>query len=438
MNLLIENAGLLELHPGMLQEEQDILIQDKTIKAVGKGLRNWEGAETPPIDRIIDARGRFVVPGIVCAHNHFYSALARGIVANIRPSFDFVGILENLWWRLDRALDEGSLYYSGLVGALDAIKAGTTSVIDHSASPAFITGSLSILKKAFEKCGLRGILCYEVTDRNGLDGRDRGIKENVEFIRKYETGLIRGALGAHAPFTLGDESLRLLSEARGETGRGIHIHVSEDRYDLSYSHHHYGISAVERLERFHLLDEKSLIVHGVHLLEKDLDILEQNGSFLVHNPRSNMNNNVGYNSCLFGFGNLAVGTDGIGSDMFEETKFAYFKSRDEGLDCSPADFMRFLWNGNGLLERYFETNFGRIEPGYCADLVILDYKSPTPLMENNIAGHFMFGLSSNSVETVIINGLPVYEEGQFPFDTEQIYREARKEASELWKRMDEL
>ena len=181
MNLLIKQARLLQFYPEKLAANADIFIQDQYINKVGKDLEKELKGEK--IDKVIDAGGNFVIPGNVCSHNHFYSVLARGVVADIRPSYDFVGTLQNLWWRLDRALDESSLYYSGLAGALDAVRAGTTSVIDHNASPSCIKGSLKILKTAFEKCGLRGILCYEVTDRNGLQGRDNGIKENLEFIK---------------------------------------------------------------------------------------------------------------------------------------------------------------------------------------------------------------------------------------------------------------
>lgn len=433
MNILIKNARPLQFYPPKLMDTSDIFIEDGYIKRVGTSLARE--LKERKIEKEIDGEGKYIAPGNVCSHNHFYSALARGVVAPIPPSHDFVGILKNLWWRLDRALDEPCLYTSGLVGALEAIRAGTTSVIDHNASPFFIRGSLACLKSAFEKCGLRGIVCYEVTDRNTKDQRDRGIEENVEFIKKQETESIRGSVGAHAPFTLSDESLALLAEAVEETRRGIHIHVSEDAYDMSFSHHHYGISPLERLERFNLLNEKSLIIHGVHLLNKEIDILNRHDSFLIHNPRSNMKNGVGYNSRLSGLSNVAIGTDGIGSDMFEETRFGYFKNGDAKGTLTPSDYMRLLYNGNRILERYFDKKFGQIEPGFAADLVILDYMTPTPLMEKNLGGHFIFGLTSAVVETVIINGDVVYENRRFPFELEPIYSQAEKEASRLWKNM---
>jgi putative selenium metabolism protein SsnA len=435
MKLLIKNAAVLQYHPPLRMDGMDILIEGDSISEVSEHI--GYAPQEKNADRVIDAQGRLAVCGNVCSHTHFYSALARGILAHVPPSKDFVSILKNLWWRLDRALDEQSLYYSGLAGAFDAIRCGTTAVVDHSASPSFIHGSLSVLKQAFERFGLRGILCYEVTDRNGKQGRDSGIEENLGFIHRQETKLLRGAVGAHASFTLCDETLEALAEAVGALKRGIHIHAAEDVYDQSYSRAHFGLSTVERLERFGLIDDLSLVIHGVHLDETDVNILNDHGSFLVHNPRSNMNNRVGYNSMLSRIQNVAIGTDGIGADMFEETTIGYFKSMDAGSELSPADFLRFLCNGNTILERYFGSKFGKVAPGYRADLVLLDYEPPTPLVTQNIGGHFVFGLSSGNVDTVIINGSCVYEHRRFPFDTEPILRDARKQAQRLWEKMEE-
>lgn len=430
MDLLIKGARILEYRSGRISGQVDIGIEKGLITRVEENLSDSGAVKT------IDAAGCFVVPGHVCAHNHFYSALARGITAAIGPCYDFIGVLQNLWWRLDRALDRNSLLYSGLVGALEAIRSGTTTVIDHSASPSFIRDSLSVLREGFEMCGLRGILCYEVTDRNGDSGRDEGVAENVSFIQNSETDLLRGAVGAHAPFTLSDETLVLLSETCRNTERGIHIHVSEDRYDLSFSYHSYGISPVERLERFGLLGPKSIIVHGVHLLEKEIRLINEHDSFLVHNPRSNMNNRVGYNSRLSTLKNVAIGTDGIGSDMFEETKFGYFKNADAGAGLSPGDLLGFLSNGSEIVSRYFGRPAGAVLPGHLADLVLLHYQNPTPLSRDNHAGHFVFGFGPSDVRTVVIHGRCVFENGEFPFDTGPIYREAENQAASLWKRME--
>ena len=440
--LILKNLIALQFEPATLLGDVQIVIDGTQIREVGAGL-----AAKYPQAQVLDLKGRLVMPGIVCAHNHFYSGLARGIMANIKPCPDFISTLKNLWWRLDRALDEESVYYSGLICSLEAIKSGCTAVIDHHASPNFIAGSLATLRQGFLKAGLRGMTCYETTDRNGGEKELRaGVDENLAFARLIDDAKVKGEepylmeahLGAHAPFTVSDAGLEMLGDAIKATGRGLHIHVAEDRYDVSHSHDHYSQDPIERFAGHGLIDSKTLIGHGLYLSDADIAILNERDAFLVHNARSNMNNNVGYNHKLSAVRNLALGTDGIGADMFEEMKFAYFKHRDAGGSLWPDSFTRFLWNGNTLLERNFGARFGRIEAGYQADLTICNYDSPTPLVAQNVGGHLAFGMNSASVDSVMVNGLMVYQNRAFPFDVEPIYAQARKVAAQLWQRMDAL
>ena len=440
--LILKNLTALQFEPATLLGDVQIAVDGTQIKEVGAGL-----AAKYPQAQVFDLKGKLVMPGLVCAHNHFYSGLARGIMANIKPCPDFISTLKNLWWRLDRALDEESLYYSGLICSLEAIKSGCTAVIDHHASPNFIDGSLATLRKGFLKAGLRGITCYETTDRNGGEKELRaGVDENLAFAHLIDAAKVKGKepylmeahLGAHAPFTLSDAGLEMLGDAAKTSGRGLHIHVAEDRYDVSHSHDHYSQDPIERLAAHGLIDDKTLIGHGLYLSDADIAILNDRDAFLVHNARSNMNNNVGYNHKLSAVRNLALGTDGIGADMFEEMKFAYFKHRDAGGSLWPDSFARFLWNGNTLLERNFGARFGRIKAGYQADLTICSYHSPTPLVAQNVGGHLAFGMNSGSVDSVMVNGQMVYQDRAFPFDIEPIYAQARKAAAQLWRRMDAL
>ena len=230
----------------------------------------------------------------------------------------------------------------------------------------------------------------------------------------------------------------MLREALKTTGRGLHIHMAEDRYDVSHSHHHYGKDLLIRLAEFDLIDSKTLVAHGLYLSEADIELLNARDGFLVHNARSNMNNHVGYNQQLTAFRNLALGTDGIGSDMFEELKFAFFKHRDAGGPLWPDSFARALSNGNTLLSRNFNDRFGRIEAGYKADLTISDYIPPTPLLAANIAGHMAFGMGASHVHSVMVNGVMIYEDRQFAIDCDMIFAEARKVAKKMWQRMDAL
>lgn len=437
---ILKNAKVIHFSPGSAQENVDIVIDGSVIKEVGSNL-----AASYPDAEVKDLKGAMVTPGIVCSHNHFYSGLARGIMANIKPTPDFISILLNLWWRLDRAIDKDILYYSGLVCVLEAIKAGTTSVIDHHASPAFIKGSLDVLRQGYEKAGLRGILCYETTDRHGKEGTKEGVEENIEFAQSVDKAkaagqryLVEAAIGGHAPVTLDDDALRMLADAVKETGRGLHIHVAEDRYDVSDSHGTYQKDIMQRLAEFGLVNDKGIFVHGVHLGAPDIEILNQHDAFLVHNARSNMNNNVGYAEKLPTVKNVAMGTDGIGVNMFEEVKCAYFKHKDAGGAFWPGDYLGFLQNGNRILERYFGEQYGKVKAGYKADLTIYDYDAPTPLVGDNAAGHFVFGMSSRDVKSVMVDGEMVYEDRQFPFDVAPIYAQAQKEAQRLWERMDAL
>ena len=437
--ILIKNCTALEFNPPRVQEGVDILIEGGRILGVGTGLPGAERA-----DKVIQGEGKLVYPGLVCSHNHFYSGLSRGILASIKPSPDFVSVLQNLWWRLDRAIDKEILHYSGLICSLEAIKCGSTAVIDHHASPGYIEGSLATLRETFLQTGLRGMTCFETTDRNGgMAEVEAGVAENVAFARLIdekkgsEPYLVEAHIGAHAPFTVPQEGMKLLAEAVSSTGRGLHIHAAEDKYDQVDSHARYRQDLTARLDDFGLLNSKALMVHGLYFSDDDVERLNRRDAFLVHNPRSNMNNNVGYNQKLGAYKNLALGTDGIGSDMFEEFKVAFFKHKDAGGPLWPDSFLRFLHNGNELLARNFNDSFGLLREGYKADLVIAAYDSPTPLVAENIAGHMAFGMGSKDVETVIIDGKVVYEDRAFPFDTKDIYRGAREAAARLWKIMDQ-
>ncbi len=438
--IIIKNAKALQFDPPAVWNNVDIVIDGDTIAAVGAGAAaGYRG------DTVIDGTDKLVYPGLVCSHHHYYSGLSRGVLAEIGPTPDFVSTLKNLWWRMDRALDEESTYYSSIISSIDAIRAGTTAVIDHHASPSYITGSLSTIRRGFEDTGLRGMTCYEVTDRNGIKQMKEGVAENVRFAKEIDADIKAGKphlvdahIGGHAPCTIPDEGMEMMAAAVHETGRGLHLHVAEDRYDVSQSHLVYGKDIVKRLDSFGMLNSRTILVHGIFLSPEEIEILNGHDGFLVHNARSNMNNGVGYNEQLEKYKNLALGTDGIGANMYEELKFAYFKHKDAGGPLWPGDYLKFLANGNTLLERNFGEQFGKLEAGYKADIVIADYTSPSPLVAENIGGHMVFGMTSGDVETVIINGSIVMKNREFPFDIKEIYAQAATAAQRVWNNMDKI
>lgn len=443
--ILFENTRLLSFNPPAVSEALDLAAwephegegQRGRIAAFGKDL----GKRFPQAKRV--GSGGYLSPGLVCAHNHLYSALSRGISTAIEPSKDFVQVLQHLWWRLDRAIDLPILKASALAGGAEALFAGVTSVVDHHAGPSAIDGSLSILRTAFEELGLRGILCYETSDRNGREGMKAGIRENLRFAAEVDRSraagqdvLAEAAVGAHAGFTLGQESMELLGDAVRSTGRGIHIHLAEDRFDPADSHRSYGKDLIARLEEVRALNEKSIIAHGLWLSPAEVGLMNERGAYLAHNARSNMNNAVGYNRLLHTHDKAVLGTDGMGSDMLEEFKFAVFRHRESQGPWWPGDFLACLDRGNRLLEAYFGGSFGRLEAGAAADLVHWDYDPPTPLEGGNIAGHLAFGLSSRSVRSVAVNGELRIKDRQALFDLKTIEAEARLQARRLWKNME--
>ncbi len=440
--IVLENVRVLHFHPGSVSGPQDVAIDGGRIVAVGRGL----AAKHPGAERL--SPGGYVSPGLVCGHNHFYSALARGLMVGIRPSKDFAQQLRNLWWRLDRALDEGIVRASGLAGAADAALAGVTAVVDHHASPEFIDGSLDVLREGFDTVGLRGVLCYETTDRNGTAGALAGVRENERFARRVDAErraggagdgpLVDAATGAHAPFTIGDDTLAALAAACAATGRGLHIHVAEDKFDAVDSRHRYGKDLCVRLDDAGLLGPRTILGHGLFLTESEIELVNARDAFLAHNARSNMNNCVGYNDRLGLYRNAVLGTDGIGSDMLEEANFAFFKHKDAGGPRWMDACLELLQNGNRLLERYFPgRRFGRVEPGYEADLTFWDYDPPTPLEDGNVAGHAAFGMSSRMVASTMVAGKFVVRDRRPLFDAAAIAARGRAETRRLWQRMEE-
>jgi putative selenium metabolism protein SsnA len=452
---IFEGVKVVSFEPPAVSEPMDVVVAGPgngtctgAIVETGKGL----AAKYPRARR---ASGSYLSPGLVCSHTHLYSALARGLMTPIAPSKDFAQQLRNLWWRLDRAIDLPILEASALAGCAEAAACGVTSVIDHHAGPEAIDGSLSVIRGAFEEVGLRGLVCYETTDRNGAEGARDGVRENLRFAREIDSDIasasregdagkaaarrpiVDGMIGAHAGFTIGEETLAALGEAVRSSGRGFHVHAAEDRYDAVDSRHRFGKDLAERLDGAGCLGAKSIVAHGLWLTESESEILNARGSFLAHNARSNMNNSVGYASLLPRYANVVLGTDGMSADMLEELRFAAFRHREAAGPWWPDDFLRCLDRGNRILERYMGVALGRVVAGARADLVLWDYDPPTPLVGGNVAGHMAFGMSSRSVRSVMVEGKFVIADRAPAFDAAAIAAKARVQARRLWDRIEE-
>lgn len=414
----------------------DVQTDAGRIESVAPVLEEAPGVE------YVDLSGKVLMPGNVCAHTHLYSALARGMPGPSVPPENFREILERIWWRLDRALDPESIHCSALVGALDAVRVGTTCLIDHHASPESIGGSLDSISGGLEGVGVRGVLCYEITDRGGTGRRDEGLSESAAFLGSLQSAprrLLRGMVGGHASFTLSDDTLRHCAELAARFNVGFHVHVAEDAWDQRAAEEEHGASVIERLRRYGLLGPRAILAHGVHLSDGEIDSIEESGAWLVHNPRSNLNNSVGH-ARVDRFGErVALGTDGIGADLFEESRAGFFRARESARHLGAERFLKMAAAGALMAGDLFDAPLGRIETGAMADLVVLGYDPPTPLHGENLAWHWAFGLNASMVESVMINGRWVMKDRQFVGrNLDQDYHRVRQAAERLWQRMARL
>lgn len=438
MAQLITKARVGDLF-GTYWENGHVVVDGDRIARAGPGP-----APDVPGAEVWDVGGRLVTPGLVNAHAHLYSALARGVPLKRFAPTSFGEILEQLWWKLDRALDLEGVYHSGVVGALAHLRAGVTALFDHHASPAAIEGSLTQLKRAVAAVGLRADLCYEVTDRGGEKERDAGIAENVRFAREgRQPGFFASHMGLHASFTLSDATLeRARTEAEG-LGMGYHVHLAEGKEDPVDALARYGVRTAERLDRFGILGEGSLLVHGIQLSGAELDLLARRGGTVVHNPRSNMNNAVGAApvAAMLAKGiRVALGTDGFGSDILTEALTARLLAHHTSGDPTALpdpQLLRILEENYRLAERAFGVPMGKVSPGFAADLVVWDYVPPTPLDGGNLLGHLLFGAISEGTRpwAVFVAGVPRLREGTVTgLDEGGALAHAREAAAALWER----
>jgi len=418
-----------------------IEIEDGRIAALGE-----TASDGPCTGERIDGTGKLAIPGLVNAHTHLYSSLARGMAVSGYAPASFGEILEQLWWRLDKALDLNGVRYSGLIGAMEAARCGVTTLIDHHASPHAVRGSLDRLREGVcDELGLRGSFAYEVSDRDGRESCAAGIEENAVFLEaRRDAERCSGLFGVHASFTVSDATLDAIAE-RLDDEAGIHIHVAEGPEDEASSLRHDGLRVVERLDRFGLLRPRSVLVHCLHVNEREKDLLRDRDVIVVHNPRSNMNNAVGrfdldgllHRGILCG-----LGTDGLGANMLGELFTAALLQKHSTHNAMAGSFDQLgalLFDGNrAIVERLFGVQVGRLEPGWAADLVLLDYEPPTPLRGENALGHLLFGNAVHTlrVADVMVAGRWILRDARFvDLDEAAIYARGREEAAKLWAKI---
>ncbi len=442
--MLIKNAKLITWEKeNRILEDYAVLVKDGLIKEIGPSKL----LEAKYIqEEMLDANDQYVMPGNICAHTHFYGAYSRGMAIPGPAPKDFPEILEKLWWALDKSLTEEAVRYSALVCIIDAIKHGTTTLVDHHASPSFITNSLEVIAQTVDQTGVRAALCYEVTDRDGEAKMREGVDENLRFIESLKhgrspDGRLAAAFGLHASLTLSDATLRYCREVC-PTDVGFHVHIAESIADQYDSLQKSGMRVVDRLAAYGILGPRSIGGHGVHIDAKEVQTLAETGTWMTHQPRSNMNNGVGVSaveSMLRAGIKVCIGNDGFSNTMWEEWKFTYLLQKVANLDPRRMNGMDVVqmgvYNNAALADQFFGDRgpLGVLTEGAQADLIFVDYLPFTPLTAGNLPWQILFGFNESMVTTTIVAGNVLMKDRKLlTIDEAQVAAEAKKLAPHIW------
>ena len=439
MMLVIGNGKLFTRNDEMpFVENGAVAIEGTKIAAVGETeaiKKQYGDAE------FIDAKGGVIMPAFINTHEHIYSAMARGLSIKGYNPKGFLDILDGQWWTIDRHLTLEQTKYSAVETLISCIRNGVTTVFDHHASFGQIGGSLFTIADVAKELGVRACLCYEISDRDGMDKARESVMENAEFIRyalKDDTDMIAGMMGMHAQFTISDATMELAAANKPDEV-GYHIHVAEGIEDLHDCLKKYGKRIVDRLMDFNILGEKTLLGHCIYINPHEMDLIKDTNTMVVHNPESNMGNACGcpptmelvHRGILTG-----LGTDGYTHDMIESYKVANVLHKHHLCDANAAwgEVPKMLFENNAAIaNRYFKTPLGVLKEGAAGDVIVVDYNPPTQLDASNITGHILFGMTGRDVVTTVANGRVLMKDREIKvIDVEEAMAKCREESAKLW------
>ena len=437
--LLVANGYVITRDPDRpFFKDGAVAVDGTSIKEVGsyKDLK-----ERYPDAEFVDARGGVIMPGLINAHTHIYSGLARGLSIDGNNPTNFLEILEGMWWAIDRKLSLDGTRASAYATILDCLRDGVTTIFDHHASFGEIPGSLFAIKDVAKELGIRSCLCYEVSERDGEEKTEQGIRENAEFAswaQKENDDMIKAMFGGHALFTISDRTFeRMVSANNGMTG--FHIHVAEGMNDVYDSLRNYGCRPVNRLLYNGILGEKTLLGHCIHVSPAEMDIIKETGTMVVNNPESNMGNAVGCAPVLQMMQKgitVGMGTDAYTHDMLESLKVFLIIQRHQAAlpNVAWGEDMKMLFENNRIIaEKYFGRPLGILKEGAAADIIVMDYKPFTPFSDENIDGHMLFGMMGKNCRTTIVNGKVLYKDREFVgIDEERINAWTLEQSRKLW------
>ncbi len=440
---LIANSRLFTRDPERPYIEDGGVVTDgSVIKAVGTTAELRAGY---PQAEFIDAHSQLIMPAFINTHTHIYSGLARGLSIKGYDPTNFYEILDGMWWKLDRELTLEDTKASAYATYLECIRNGVTTVFDHHASYKEIPGSLFAIADCAKEMGIRSCLCYEVSDRDGGEKCDQAIKENADFIkhlREHPDPMLAAMFGMHALFTISDKTFeKCVNANNGMTG--YHIHICEGLNDVIDSRDNYHMLPAQRLEKWGILGDKTVLGHCIHLTDPEIDMIADTNTMVVNNPESNMGNAVGCSPVLKMFSKgilLGMGTDAYTHDMLESLKVALTIQRHNAGMPNVAwnEVTTMLFKNNArIAAKYFDTPLGVLKEGAAADVIVMDYTPFTPLSADNLDGHMIFGMNGRQCRTTVANGRLLYKDREFvDIDEEKLSAEIFYTADKLWRRVN--
>lgn len=416
-----------------------VVIEETRVKELGV---TTEMKKKYPQAEFVDARGGVIMPAFVNTHEHIYSAFARGLSIKGYNPKGFLDVLDGQWWTIDRHLTLEQTKYSAVDTFISCIRNGVTTVFDHHASFGEIGGSLFAIADVAKELGVRACLCYEISDRDGMEKARESVEENAAFIRyakKDDSGMLAGMMGMHAQFTISDATMELAASKK-PADVGYHIHVAEGIEDLHDCLKKYGKRIVDRLMDWDILGEKTLLGHCIYINSHEMDLIKETNTMVVHNPESNMGNACGcpptmelvHRGILTG-----LGTDGYTHDMTESYKVANVLHKHHLCDTNAAwgEAPTMLFENNAAIaNRYFDAPLGVLKEGAAGDVIVADYNPPTQLDETNLNGHILFGMTGRDVVTTICNGKVLMQDREVKvIDVEEAMAKCREASAGLWK-----
>ncbi len=427
---LLRGATLIHLMPPRV-ERKDIRIQGSFIYQIGENL--------PPLpdEAILDLSGQWIMPGFISAHTHLNTALSLGMPISSIPPLSFSQLMRGIWWRFEDLLDEEAIRISALLGGLQALQAGVTTIVDHHSSPNAIEDSLIIIDQALEQLGLRRILAYSITDRKGPEDVHLGFRAHEKLLASelapQSAGMRAVMLGAHANYTLSDETLRLCADFARQHALSLHIHVAEAIDDAQIT----GENPVKRLKRLGALLPGSLLAHCVHVSKEDISLIQKAGAWISHQPRSNMNEAVGYAPVKYFGYNTLLGVDNLDIDILSEIKVAWLRSREAHLPWTPERWLQVLAATASFASEKLGITLGQLAPQSAADLIVLEPLPFPPLDNTNLTKALLLRFSSSQIRHVMIHGTwRLWEREPLTLDLPTLTQNAHKISQDIWKKMN--